>query len=367
MEDLHDKIVSALEDSSMPANDQPIAEDTAVSPSEPVGDDISTDVEVSPSPEPEAVTAPSKGSSEAPAPVAKKAAPVDEFEKMFGIPAIGPHGRENRIPHSRVKSMVEKAVSKAKQDFESEHKPKFSELETKHKEYETKVQQYEAHLGKVREFEEVMVNKPDQFLKMLSALPAYSEFFQAVRVAFEQAQNGGQSLVDEEIPADMPQPDHRLDDGTMVYTMKGLQARDAWNRAKAAAQAREETLAEVERRFGPIEREYQTQQRIQAVIPQIRQQVDEARTWPQFKENEEEITKVLQANPRISLEGAYRQVVFPRLTADRNKIREEVLREVKQAPRSTAAPAGSVKATPANPANMTLNDKISEELKRLKQ
>src|SRR3990167_11161892 len=36
-------------------------------------------------------------------------APQDEFEKKWGIPAKSVTGRENRLPHSRVKTMVTKA------------------------------------------------------------------------------------------------------------------------------------------------------------------------------------------------------------------------------------------------------------------
>jgi hypothetical protein len=290
----------------------------------------------------------------------------DEFEKKFGIPAVGSGGRENRIPYSRVKKITEKAVADARK-----------ELEPKVAQYETKLKDYEERLGRVDNFEKIMTGEPQRFLQMLSTIPAYKQFFDFVQKAVETHGQAQATSAQPPVPVvdDMPQPDQKLPDGTMAYSLDGIKALNAWNRA----QARKEVMNEVEQRYKPIEEEWQVQKRIQAVIPQIQAQINDARTWPSFKENEDEIVKVLASDRSISLESAYRKVVFPkleaernsekeRLAADRTKMREELLAELKQAPRATSAGSvgsqSSVQGGKSGPKK--LEDIIAEQIKSLK-
>jgi hypothetical protein len=293
---------------------------------------------------------------------AKPDAKLESGEKKpannpFGINQYTASGRENRIPYSRVKKITEKAVADAKKEWETGTTPKLTE-------YETKIKGYEERLERIGRFEDVMINKPEKFLDMLATLPAYKQFFTAIEDAFNKAngQPQAQAQPNQPVADDMPQPDQRLADGTMVYSMKGLSDLNAWNRA----QARKETLAEVEKVYGPIQKEWQAQRRVQEVIPQVQQQIADARTWPQFNENEQEIVKVLQDNPRISLEGAYRQVVFPRLVADRNKMKEELMKELKTAPKATSVATVQSKSGPASAGPRSLEDIIAEEIKKIK-
>jgi hypothetical protein len=310
-------------------------------------------------------------STEVASPAAKtQEAPVqDEFEKKFGVQALGSGGRENRIPYSRVKKITEKAVADAKKEWETSSTPKVQG-------YETKIKDYEDRLGRVDAFEKVMTGDPQRFLQMLSTIPAYKQFFDFVQKAVESE---GKTTTPETpvqpVEDGMPQPDQKLADGTMAYSLKGLETLNAWNRA----QARKEVLSEVEKRYKPIEEEWQTQRRIQAVIPQINAQIADARTWPYFNENEQEIVKVLASDKSISLEAAYRKIVFPkmetertaekeRLAADRTKMREELLAELKQAPRSTsAASVGSTStANTTSKGPRKLEDVIAEQIKGMR-
>jgi len=114
--------------------------------------------------------------------------------------------------------------------------------------------------------------------------------------------------------------------------------------------------------------EWEKHQKVQAFIPQVRAQIAEAQTWPLFAEHEAEIVKALQGNDKLTLEGAYRQVVYPKLVADRTKMREEILKEVQKAPRSTAAPGSasrsSAQQAPTGP--RSLEDVISDSIKTLR-
>jgi hypothetical protein len=155
--------------------------------------------------------------------------------------------------------------------------------------------------------------------------------------------------------------------------MDGLKQLNAWNRE----QARKETLAEVEKKFGPIESEWQAHKRIESLRPVVNAQIEEARTWEGFGDNEAEIVQALKNDQRLSLEGAYRKVVLPklksaweqektRLVPERNKLREEILAEIKSAPRSTAVPSVSSKATPSS-GPKSLEDIITEQIQQLKR
>lgn len=364
--DLTTVIEDSLTDASLPAepttNDVPEVEatpDPAVeTPSEPILEAQEAVVEAAA--EPAQTEAEKKSRSKV----------FDDFDKKFGLEATYPNsGRENRIPYSRVKKIAQKAVRDARKEWEAETTPKSQE-------YETKVKSYEERLARVDQFEKVMVNNPDQFLEMLSTLPAYKQFFAAIEDAFTKAQAPQtQTQVQEtqQVGDDMPQPDVQYPDGSLVYSEKQLRALNAWNRE----QAKKETLEEVNRRFAPIESEWQAQKRIDALKPAVTAQINEARTWKGFTENEAEIVKVLQTDPRISLEGAYRKVVMPKLEAqweaekqrlvpDRNKIREELLQELRNAPKSTAVTTSATKASPVSEGPKTLEQIIAEQIKTLK-
>jgi hypothetical protein len=322
---------------------------------------------------PEATEAPEEAVAEA-APVdgePKKKNQWEDFDKKFGLDPTYPNsGRENRIPYSRVKKIAQKAVRDAKKEWESEFTPKTQEYETKLKDYESKLTRY-------TNLDKVMSSDPERFLTMLSKVPAYQQFFAAVEAAFEASSNQPQAPAQAQPAAqdldDMPQPDQRLSDGSMVYSMDGLKQLNAWNRE----QARKETLAEVEKKFGPIESEWQAHKRIESLRPVVNAQIEEARTWEGFGDNEAEIVQALKNDQRLSLEGAYRKVVLPklksaweqektRLVPERNKLREEILAEIKSAPRSTAVPSVSSKATPSS-GPKSLEDIITEQIQQLKR
>jgi hypothetical protein len=348
MANLEDVITESLEDATLPT--EPVEAVAEVESPEPV------------EAAPEAPEAPVDTPVETPETPVEKKEPVEDFDKKYGVSAQSLSGRENRIPYSRVKKITEKAAKEAAETKAKEFEPKLAEYETKLKDYETK-------FSRVTAFEDTLINKPDQFLQLLSTIPAYAPFFAAIEEAFTKA-NGTQPQTPVEVTDDMPAPNHKLADGSMVYDRDGLKALMEWQ----AKQVETRVTKQVEERYKPIESEWQAQQRIQAIVPHVNAQIAEARTWPQFNENEDEIVAALQANKKLSLEGAYRQVVFPKLQAekdklstDRKKIREEVLAELKKAPKSTSASTTATKAEPTvSSGPRDLEDVIREQIKTLK-
>lgn len=295
-------------------------------------------------------TGPAPETTETPAdaaPGTENAPEPDKFAKEFGLTAQSVTGRENRIPYSRVKAIVDKAQKKATEP-----------LTAKLTEFETKVTDYERRLEQVGQFEQIMVNDPQRFLQMLSTLPAYKPVFEALLNPGAGSQQGQQSQED---PGNgMPQPNQKLPDGTMVYDMDGLKALMAWQ-----AQQVEQRVSQ---RYQPIEEAWRSQEHINQIIPVVQRQVEEARTWPMFKENEEAIVVALQRDQNLSLERAYQQVVFPKLAGNRDQIRQEVLKEIKSAPGgSTSAPTRSSRpgAQTSNSPRSTF-DVVAEAVKGLR-
>jgi hypothetical protein len=104
-------------------------------------------------------------------------------------------------------------------------------------------------------------------------------------------------------------------------------------------------------RFTPVEQQLQQyeQERVYAQAQQAAQgQLGEADTWPHFKGNERDILAAMEADNRLSLEGAYRKVVFPRL---RELERKAIVAETQQKAQAGTVNPGAVAATSKTPLN----------------
>lgn len=313
---------------------------------------------------------------------ATPAEPQDEFSKLAGMPQMGVGGRENRIPYSRVKKITEKAVNDVAEaalgrklaagekavDVVKTHVARIPDLEAK-------VTDYEARLTNVGQFENVMANDPERFLTMLAKLPAYKGFFDFVEQG-SQALRGQPGQPNPEAAAvpqgdGMPEPDEELSDGSKVYSMEGLKALLAWNAQHVETKLTsgyEAKLKAIEDRYTPMATEWNERRRIEATLPVIRKQLEDARTWPLFNESEGEILEVLKADGQISLEGAYRKVVFPKLVAERNNVRQDVIKEIKAAPVATSVASRVVSKPTTSPSGgpRSLEDVIKEQIASIK-
>lgn len=302
----------------------------------------------------------------------------DEFSKRFGIPTKSVTGKENRIPYSRVKSIISKnekdTEARLAKKFEDQYKPKLSE-------FEGKVKDYEGRLTKVNQFEQMMTGDPQTFLSVLSTIPAYKPFFDYINKLADDVETGAKvpaagvgtvaqpttpTLVED--PADpMPQPNKPQADGSKVYDLQGLQSLLAWQERRVTKHVSTQFESTLSKRLGPFEQRKAQEEHLKTVIlPELNRQIAEAEAnWPGFKENETEITAALDQNKNLSLEGAYRMVVLPKLSADRSRIRTELLAEIKRQPVSTAVASSrtSPRAPQAGP--RSLEDIVLEEARRL--
>ncbi len=387
---LEDTIADAVNDAQL-TDDTPALDDSS--------SDVTPEADVSAEPAPEATETPVEETSteQVPSPAAgEETAPQDEFERLAGMPAQGFGGRENRIPYSRVKKITEKAVEKAVTDAAEavlgrklNPGEKAVDVVKAHvaqiPELTSKVTDYETRLNSVGEFENVMANDPQRFLTMLSKVPAYQEFFQFINYAYDHFNKQGGAAASPEqataglgtpqaaapaATAGMPEPDEELADGSKVYSIQGLQRVLDWRAQQIEAKISkqfEDKYKSLQERYEPIANDWQTQRRLEAAKPFVEKKLAEAQKWPLFNENEEEITKVLMKDKNISLEAAYRTVVFPKLLAERSQIKQGVIKEMQAAPTSTSIPVrAATKPVAPNAGPRTLVDVIKEQVEKIK-
>lgn len=358
-------LISVIEDSVSDATADPDPVDTpAVEASSEPADTPADSPEASPDPssdpiDPSDDTATPESSSAVPSPAASRddaQKPVDDpFAKEHGLTPQMSGGRENRIPYSRVKSIVEKAQQKAIAPLTAELTP-----------LKAKVTDYESRLQKVGEFEKIMSDDPQKMLQMLATLPAYKPFFDAVAhyEALSQSQLSQPTTPVTPSPSTaptnegMPAPDQKLSDGSMVYSMEGLNKLMAWQAQQVETRVTKQVTDQISERYKPIEQQYQAQEHLQKMIPVINSQIAEARTWPLFTENETEITQALESDRRLSLEGAYRRVVYPKLITNKDTMRADILKEIKAVPTGST----SVSSTASRPSPVTSGPKSLEEI-----
>lgn len=274
------------------------------------------------------VTSTEQADAAAPAPTP---AEVDELAKELGLEAPRrPDGREQRIPYSRVKEMIEKKLQKATTEWES-----------KVKEHTDKLSSYESERQAFAEVQRLIQHNPEAFLQSLAQVnPAYSRFIGG---------NAGAYKAPEDAPASMPQPDVDIGNGQRSYSVEGLNKLLAWQA--------QQTEARVVQRFAPIEQQWKSQAMQTQAAASVKAMIEDARQWPGFTEHEAEVLQALRADRKMSLDAAYRKVVLPKLQADRNKLREELLAEIKAKPTTTSVP------TPA-PATPTPKTRTTEDIAR---
>jgi hypothetical protein len=360
--DLEQVIEDSINDSLAPAEDTTAPEETTTSVDAAVEEttEASAGTEVEATPESNQIASPAQKEAEA-----TTTAQEEDFAKRFGLQSQSVTGRENRIPYSRVKKIVEKnekdTIARVTKELESKY--------AKFPEFETKLKDYEGRLERVAQFENILETEPKTFLGMLSQHPAYKEFFEFVEqaVAAQEKQPAATAAPATTAPEGMPQPDATYADGTKGYSQEGLQKLLDWKEQQAVQKA----IAQVEARYKPIEQAWQSQEQMAKMVPIVEKQIAEARQWDKFSELEPKVVEILKNDRNISLERAYVKAYQEatlaersKLTTDRNTIRSEVLAELKKKPASSATTAGAVKPTPAATGPKSMEEIIRESLEQ---
>lgn len=277
--------------------------------------------------------------------------PEEEVDPDFG-PAKDKHGRENRIPHSRVVKMVQKKVAKEVgrvtgiigralgiKDGEVTTQTLTTAL--------NEVQELRGYVGGFMELEETMRSNGDEMIRRLAkANPEQYGKFAAVLEPGYKPKSGG---VDADANMPLPDVDITLPDGSKgrTYSAEQLTKRDEWFAEKIAAR----TLALAEDKLGkrikPFEdanaaaaREREDNQRL---ANSIKEMLTEAREdWEGFKEHEKEIqAEYNKIDKRVpmgrALRQAWQKVVMAKLKGSKKAVRQQVTKELKEAPVATSA------------------------------
>lgn len=212
--------------------------------------------------------------------------------------------RRGPIPFERHESILGNARTEAEK--------KLTEQKTQ---YETRLAAAAAH----SEAMEVANADPSRFLNALAqADPRYAQLLAPVLSALSGGSKA--TTTDADLAAKMPPPD--ADGG---YTPEGLRKLLDWHADMVEAR--------VSKRYAPIETEHKHRERISGAVTRITKKLEEAGTWPGYKENEAEILQALQADKRLDLEGAYRKIVIPKFQANRDTMRTELLAEINGKPK----------------------------------
>lgn len=287
----------------------------------------------------------------APVPEPKAPEPLDDetkefFEILKGEEIPAPAGREGwtqRVALSKAKKLVAAAIKRAKDANEAIVKG-----------HTDKISGYETQLENIGRVEQVMFGDQKRFLQILKTIPGYAELLAPLDAPPKPAEPASEDVE--------PQPDYKLPDGSMTYSLEGIRKRDAWRDRQLKKQFDE--------RLDPLVKTHEQQtaaakldHEIRTVhLPRVEAIIADARkTWPGFAQNEKEI-EGLVVGQGMSLEAAYRSVVVPKLAVDETKMREKLLAEINAQPHSTATVAAA--STKPDAAGDDLDSIIMQELKR---
>lgn len=319
----------------------------------------------------EPLATPVEGAGEATTPV------EDAFAKEHGITPTKPGQRENRLPYSRVKAIVGNAEAKiAKAVLGADpaaDKPVLEQVTSHVKGLTDAIEQHKSKVAQMDQIEPIMERDPDRFMQMLAVInPGYRKYLDGAR-GTQPAETTAQPKADAMAEVGpMPEPDMEVPGGGKTYSLEGLKKLLDWNAKIARAEAKKEAAETLK----PWTEFTNQQARIGKARDYFLQQVKFAETnWTGFKDHAPEILSTLEHDPtgNLSLFDAYLLVRDKKdkermesLTADRNKMRQEILAELKKAPAATAttpASAAPAKST-AKPGTRSLEAIIAEQVSR---
>ena len=148
-----------------------------------------------------------------------------------------------------------------------------------------------------------------------------------------------------------PQPDVVVPEtGQKFYSAEAAERLSQWI-AKQSVQPLEQRLQSIEGNVA----HGRAAARAQAEIA-------EASSWPYFSDHIADISKAMDADGRLSLEGAYRRVVMPRI---KQLERDAVLKEINQKSQaSTVNPGSRTAAQSQNPAKLSWAETFRRELNK---
>jgi hypothetical protein len=344
-----------------------------------VDDDVETVVDDAAETDTETETAEVDTATEAAAEATTKAAEEvkeaqDELAEALGLgkPPADPKKRaawwKSRLAYSQVHKVV------------TEREKKLNETHTGALKQQTdRITEYDTRFADVKKVEDIITNSPEQYVKTLSSLfpDTYGKMFAPL---LGEGKAAAELLVEKADPGPKPEPDYKLPDGNMTYSVEGYDKLMAWQQ-----KVTEQNMLQ---RFKPHmdfvqsqQKEAEKQQKIQLAeqtkargLEASKKALAEVETWDLGKEN---INEILEAAAKLdssydavtALNIAYRQIVVPKLKANRDVMQAQILKDMKKksAKQTSAALTQSKTNAPAvvaAAASTNVDDRIKAAWKR---
>lgn len=290
----------------------------------------------------------------------------DEIEQELAGHGIKPPmegQRENRIPYSRVRKILENARKKESDKYA-----------TQFKEHTDKLTKAEERARLADQYDQMIDGDEVQFLTRLAQVrPKYARFLQQQAEKVEAV--AAESADDQE-----PAPDYKFEDGSLGYTAEGYRRHNAWLERSAVRKAE----AAIEKKYGATIKSIQDRDAIAAQNQRSHQavqlQYNNAQAawgqmfvddWKAADQGKSEVLKYMGEHKGTSMADACAAVFLPKVRAEaeaaKAKARTEVMDELNKRPAAAnTAPAGqSQTAEKSGP--RTTEDIIREQIARLKR
>lgn len=269
-------------------------------------------------------------------------------------PAKDDKGKENKIPHSRVVKISANAAKKAVLDLVSSvaEVVGFDKTKVTPENFSQAMQSVAGEVvtlrGRVAAMDElgpIMESDGEAFIRILAkSNPEQYERFLAV---IDGGEGGKKPTATEEDPEPLPDIPYTLPDGTKgtTYSLEGQRKREAW----LIRNVKREIMADYDKRLKPIEDEKktiaQTERENQQLAINLKDLIDEMRTYEGFTENEPAIqTHLATIDKKVpfskAIRQAYNAVVVKKLKDDAANARTKAMEELKKAGRPTGTPVG---------------------------
>lgn len=285
-----------------------------------------------------------------------EAAVQDEIDKLLAAEGIQPRGmgRENRIPYSRTKKIIENA-QKAWQKTAEE---KWGTERQAHTELQGRVQNYERQ-------EQVASQDPDRYIALLASVdPRYQKFLGAVGKTADTT-----TPVADNDPEPQPQKDEQ---GNPFFTAEGWRDWQAWTRRQAAKEAE----AAIEKKYGTTLKTVQSREQARATY-EAQRPVVEAQTNRLIEtygaelvnKNQDaiiaEMEKAAAARSPLTLAEAAAKVLLPLIRKDEATIRAKVFDELNKRPAAARGAAPAQKRSVEGDKPLSGDELIRAELDRV--
>lgn len=295
-----------------------------------------------------------KADADAKAAADKKAKDEKDEDAELG-PERDAKGKINKIPHPQVQKIVKNAEKKLIGEVVTSLG--LNAEKTTRETLPVVLKNIVAHVrglqGRVKFMDEVgpiMEKDAKAFITRLSE--AWPDIYNPVLDAMAGKGSAVSSPTIEAL-GEEPGPDVpiTLPDGSkgMTFSVAGMKKRDEWRDAKLLAQV-DERLG---KRFEPLDKAEKTRKDNDALRTQIKDEMDDiladAQTWDGFKEHEKEIFDAWQASDpnipmRKAINAAYQKIVVKKYKDGAINARAAALKELAEAPDSTAAVTKNAKS-----------------------